>query len=66
MNLAQQLLESVQTLAPDSVREVIDFAQFLAQRQASREDNDLMMAQQTALTEWDNPDDEAWNHAPAI
>ena len=66
MTLAQQIFESVRDLPPASVKEVLDFAEFLAQRQARREDEDLMLAQQGALTEWDNPDDEAWSHAPAV
>ncbi len=66
MTLAEQLFKSVSTLPPAGVKEVIDFAQFLAQRQASQEDEDLMLAQQTATAEWDNPDDEAWSHAPAV
>jgi Protein of unknown function (DUF2281) len=66
MTLAEQLFKSVSSLPPASVKEVLDFAEFLAQRQARQEDEDLMLAQQTATTEWDNPDDEAWSNAPAV
>lgn len=66
MNLAEQIYESVKPLPPAVAQEVLDFVQFLAQRQALKEERDLMQAQQTAAQEWDNPDDEAWNDAPAV
>lgn len=31
-----------------------------------REDRTLMLAQQSATGDWDNEDDDAWNHAPAV
>lgn len=66
MNLAEQIYESVKPLPPAVAQEVLDFVQFLAQRQALQEERDLMLAQQTATAEWDNPDDEGWNDAPAV
>ena len=66
MNLAEQIYESVKPLPPAVAQEVLDFVQFLAQRHAQREEHDLMLAQQSAAQEWDNPDDEVWNDVPAI
>ncbi len=31
-----------------------------------REDRTLMLAQQSATSEWDNEDDDVWNQAPAM
>ena len=45
---------------------MLDFARFLAQREASQEDRDLLLAQQGALADWDNEDDDLWNDAAAV
>lgn len=66
MDLAQLVYESVKDLPPSAAQEVLDFARFLAQREAAREDRELLLAQQSALADWDNPDDDAWNDAPAV
>ncbi len=64
--IAEQIIESVEHLPDEFAREVLDFAQFLARREAVREARDLMAAQQASLVDWDNTDDDAWNDAPAV
>jgi hypothetical protein len=66
VDLAELVYESVKDLPQSAAQEVLDFAHFLAQRQASREDRNLMLAQQSALADWENSDDDAWNDAPAV
>jgi hypothetical protein len=66
MDLAAQIYESVKPLNPAAAWEVLDFVEFLRQRQARQEDRDLMIAQHSAMADWDNPDDDAWNDAPAV
>jgi nitrous oxide reductase accessory protein NosL len=66
MDLAELVYESVKGLPSSAAQEVLDFARFLAQSEASKEDRDLPLAQQSALADWDNPDDDAWNDAPAV
>lgn len=66
MDLAELVYESVKDLPQSAAQEVLDFAHFLAQREASREDRDLMLAQQSALADWDNSENDAWNDAPAV
>lgn len=65
MNVPELVYESVQKLPAPAAREVLDSALFLAQREARQEDQDLMLAQQSALGDWDNADEEVWNHVPA-
>jgi hypothetical protein len=65
-NLAEKLADCIAQLPEDAVPEVLDFAELLLQREASREDGQLSAAQQTAMADWDNADDDAWNNAPAV
>ncbi len=65
-NIAEQIVESVERLPDEAAREVLDFAHFLLLREATREDRDLISAQQVSLSDWDNADDDAWNDAPAV
>ncbi len=66
MDVATLVYESVKCLPESTAQEVLDFARFLAQREASQEDRDLLVAQQSALTDWENEDDDVWNNAPAV
>ena len=66
MTNAELVYESVKRLPAPAVQEVLDFAHFLAEREASREDRALILAQQSAALDWDNACDDAWNHAPAV
>lgn len=66
MAVAERVYESVKGLPATAAQEVLDFANFLAMREARREDEALMLAQQSALGDWDNPEDDAWNDAPAV
>lgn len=66
MDVATLIYESVKSLPESTAQEVLDFAYFLAQREASQEDRDLLLAQQGALADWENEDDDAWNDAPAV
>ena len=65
-DVAEKLLECVDQLPETTAQEVLDFAEFLLQREAVREDRELSSAQQPSMTDWDNADDDAWNHAPAV
>ncbi|WP_295458170.1 hypothetical protein [uncultured Thiodictyon sp.] len=65
MNIPELVYESVKKLPVPAAREVLDFALFLAQREARQEDQDFMLAQQSALGDWDNAADEVWNDVPA-
>jgi|GEM_PF-272040 len=60
MNLAEQVYQTVKPLPESMVQEVLDFALFLRQREASQEWRDLMLAQAESLAAWDNAEDEAW------
>ncbi len=66
MDVAVLVYESVKRLPDDAAREVLDFAHFLAQRESSQEDHDLLLAQQSALADWMNENDDVWNDAPAV
>jgi nitrous oxide reductase accessory protein NosL len=66
MHVGKLVHESVKDLPESAAQEVLDFTRFLAQREASKKDRDLLLAQQSALADWDNPDDDAWNDAPAV
>jgi nitrous oxide reductase accessory protein NosL len=64
MHLAELVYETVKCLPESAAQNALDFARFLAQREASKEDGDLLRAEQSALVDWDNPDDDAWIDAP--
>jgi nitrous oxide reductase accessory protein NosL len=66
LDLAARVYESVKNLPESAAQEVLDFALFLAQRETSQEERDLLLAQQSALADWDNEDDDAWNDAPTV
>lgn len=66
MNLAKQVYQTIQSLPESRVQEVLDFALFLQQREASREWQNLMLAQTESFADWDNAEDEVWNDVPAI
>jgi hypothetical protein len=48
------------------VQEVLDFALFLRQRDENTEWQNLMLAQTSALADWENDEDEVWNNVPSI
>lgn len=66
MNLAEQVYQAVKPLPAEMVQEVLDFALFLRQRDASIEWQNLMLAQIESFSDWDNAEDEVWNNVPAI
>jgi len=66
MAIAERVYASVKGLPAPAAQEVLDFANFLAEREAKREDQAFMLAQQSTLADWDNADDDAWYHAPAV
>lgn len=62
--LAQQILDTVNRLPDVQAREVLDFANFIAQKKNQGQWHDLQNAQMSALADfWDNPEDEVWNDA---
>ncbi len=63
MGIADLVYEQTKRLPEHLAREVLDFVGYLADRQEREHERDLMTAQQPTLTsEWDNPEDEAWDH----
>lgn len=62
MNLAEQIYQAVKPLSMVKAQEVLDFALFLQQREDAQEWQNLMLAQVESLSDWDNPEDEAWNN----
>ena len=65
MNLAEKIYQTVKPLPESIAQEVLDFALFLRQREEHSEWQNLMMAQSSALMDWDNDEDEVWNDVPA-
>jgi hypothetical protein len=65
MNLAEKIYQTVKPLHESIAQEVLDFALFLRQREENSEWQNLMMAQSSALVDWDNDEDEVWNDVPA-
>jgi Protein of unknown function (DUF2281) len=66
MNLAEEVYQAVKPLPDSIVQEVLDFALFLRQREEALEWRNLMLAQTSSFTDWDNLEDEVWNNVPAI
>jgi hypothetical protein len=66
MAIAERVYESVKGLPAPAAQEVLDFADFLAECEAKREDRAIMLSQQRTLGDWDNDEDDAWNPAPAV
>ena len=47
--------------------ELLNYTMYLEQRaQEAQEWDNLMLAQASSLTDWDNAEDEVWNDVPAI
>ena len=47
--------------------ELLNYTMYLEQRaQEAQEWYNLMLAQASSLTDWDNAEDEVWNDVPAI
>lgn len=65
-SIAERIVESVERLPDGAAQEVLDFAQFLLQREAASEDRDLIAAQQESFRDWNNAADDVWNDAPAV
>lgn len=66
MNLAEQIYQTVKPLPESVAQEVLDFALFLRQREENAEWQNLMLAQTSALADWNNEEDEVWNDVPAL
>jgi hypothetical protein len=66
MNLAEQVYQTVKPLPEGMMQEVLDFALFLRQRDENTEWQNLMLAQTSALADWENDEDEVWNNVPSI
>lgn len=58
MSLAEQIYQTVKPLPKSIAQEVLDFALFLRQFEESLEWQNLILAQSSALADWDNADDE--------
>lgn len=65
MNLAEQIYHTVRPLPESVAQEILDFALFLRQREENAEWQNLMLAQSSALSDWNNEEDEVWNDVPA-
>nr|MBF0223726.1 DUF2281 domain-containing protein [Desulfobulbaceae bacterium] len=62
MNTAEIIFNQCKTLPEPLAREVLDFVGYLKGKQEQGGINDLIMAQEGALSSiWDNAEDEAWN-----
>ncbi|WP_127474667.1 DUF2281 domain-containing protein [Sulfurivermis fontis] len=65
MTTADKLIDEIQQLPEPLQQEVFDFTQFLKERLARAEANNLMQAQQRSMEGvWDNTEDEVWNNVP--
>ena len=63
----QMLIEKIHTLPPEKVTEVLDFVEFLAQKQNEQEDRQLTQAaarlsQNAFAAVWNNPDDAVYDN----
>ena len=64
MSIADLVFERVKQLPKPLAREVLDFVDFLQERQDRKDWRNLMNAQSTGLVStWDNAEDDVWNHA---
>lgn len=68
MNSVLQEIQQRAAVLPLALQsELLNYTIYLAQKaQEAREWNNLMLAQASALTDWDNAEDEVWSDAPAI
>lgn len=62
MNTAEKIYSEVKNLSEPMAREVLDFVGYLKCKQEQGGIDDLVLAQEGALTTiWDNDADEVWN-----
>lgn len=66
MTLADKVYQTVEPLPEPLIQEVLDFASFLQHREETLTWKNLMQAQGTSLADWDNAEDEVWNHVPPV
>ncbi len=66
MNLTEQVYQVIKPLPENIVQEILDFALFLRQRDEKTEWQNLMLAQSSAFSDWDNDEDEIWNDVSEI
>lgn len=62
----QTIIEKIHTLPPEKVSEVLDFVEFLAQKQSEQDDRQLTQAatrlsQNAFATVWNNPEDAVYD-----
>jgi hypothetical protein len=64
MNIADIVYQRVKSLPEPLAREVLDFVEFLRERQDRADWRDLMNAQAASLAPvWDNAEDKVWDDA---
>jgi len=62
MNIADIVYQRVKSLPEPLAREVLDFVEFLRERQDRADWRDLMNAQAVSLAPvWDNAEDKVWD-----
>ena len=62
MSIAEQLYEECRQLPESLAREALNFVRCLRTQRERAEWRDLMHAQQSALADiWDNEEDQVWN-----
>ncbi|MBK5938870.1 DUF2281 domain-containing protein [Lamprobacter modestohalophilus] len=62
MTVIELVMEQIQTLPDEDIREVVDFIGYLKQKEDRAQWLDLMLAQESSLQGvWDNAEDEVWN-----
>ncbi|UQB41887.1 hypothetical protein JX580_09470 [Thiomicrospira microaerophila] len=66
MSLADTIYEVIKPFPDDMAKEVLDFALYLNQREDTQEWRNLQAAQMNSFTDWNNEDDEVWNHVPEV
>lgn len=68
MNSVLQEIQQHAAVLPMALQsELLNYTIHLKQKaQDALEWNNLMLAQASALTDWDNAEDEVWNDVPAI
>ena len=66
MNTAELIYELFKRLPSPAAQKVLHFAHFLALRENCREDQELMLVQQSATDDWDNEEDDVWSHAQTV
>ncbi|WFE69181.1 hypothetical protein P8S54_02455 [Thiomicrospira sp. R3] len=66
MSLADTIYEVIKPFPDDMAKEVLDFALYLNQRDETQSWRDLQAAQISSLEDWNNEEDEVWNHVPEV